>query len=162
MSTLVAGDIGLSKGSEAMRFVSLVSRYFLALVFLYASVDKALHYGGFINALQGYVLIPKAVAPYLAAPIVLSEFFVGCSLLTRFWRAQAALFAAGLLSLFTLALALNEYYAPGTLCGCWFTITLGRSTPLHVVQNLLLLGLAISVWIKERPEGHPAEAVAGG
>ncbi|MEA2603910.1 MAG: hypothetical protein QOF89_4902 [Acidobacteriota bacterium] len=145
-----------------MRLVSLASRYFLAAVFLYAGIDKALHYGGFVNALRGYVLLPRAAAPYLALPIILCEIFVGVSLLVRPWRSRAAVLAAGLLAVFTLALAVNQHYAPRTLCGCWFTLTLGRSTPLHVLQNLVLLGLAISVWMDERIKGRISDAVVTG
>src|ERR1700704_5639345 len=118
------------EGRGTMRLVALGSRYFLAAVFLYAGADKAFHYGGFVNALRGYVLLPRAAASYVALPIILCEIFVGVSLLVRPWRSRAAVLAAGLLASFTLALAVNQQLAPGTLCGCWFTLTLGRSTPL--------------------------------
>lgn len=136
-----------------MKHVRRLSIFFLSALFLYAGIDKALHYGGFINALNGYVLIPKGFGPQLALPLILCELLVGVGLLVRSWRSGAAMLASGLLGLFTTAIAVNSYYAPGTVCGCWFTITLGEATATHVLQNLVLLGLASTIWLNERWTG---------
>jgi len=133
-----------------MKTVRLISLLFLAALFLYASVDKALHFGGFVKALAGYVIVPDGGERFLALPLVLSELLVGVGLLIKPWRSSAALLATVLLSTFTLALVVNQRYAPGAECGCWFTVTLGRATGSHIVQNLLLLGLSLSLWLDER------------
>jgi uncharacterized membrane protein YphA (DoxX/SURF4 family) len=133
-----------------MKIARILSLLFLALLFLYAGVDKAFHYGGFVKALGGYVLIPDGLERYLALPVILAELLVGAGLLFKPWRSPAALLAAILLSAFTIALAVNQHYAPGVECGCWFTVTLGKASASHVAQNLLLLGLALSVWLDER------------
>ena len=133
-----------------MKVVRALSLLFLAALFLYAGVDKAFHYGGFVKALGGYVLVPDGLERYLALPVILAEILVGAGLLLKTWRPPASLLAAILLSVFTLALAINQRYAPGVECGCWFTVTLGKATGSHILQNLLLLGLALSVWLDER------------
>jgi uncharacterized membrane protein YphA (DoxX/SURF4 family) len=133
-----------------MNWIRLLSVAFLALLFLYAGVDKAFHYGGFVKALGNYVLVPDGAERFLALPVILSEVLVGAGLLVRSWRAPAALLAAVLLASFTVALAINQAYAPGVECGCWFTVTLGKASASHIAQNLLLLGLAVSVWLDER------------
>jgi len=130
--------------------VRIVSAAFLALLFLYAGVDKAFHYGGFVKALGGYVLVPDGLERHLALPLILGEILVGAGLLLKAWRPPAALVATAMLALFTAALAVNQIYRPGAECGCWFTLTLGRATPAHIVQNLILLGLAASIWLDER------------
>jgi uncharacterized membrane protein len=140
-----------------MKWIRLLSVAFLSVLFLYAGVDKAFHYGGFVKALGNYVLVPDGAERFLALPVILSEILVGAGLLVRSWRAPAALSAAVLLAAFTVALALNQIYAPGLECGCWFTVTLGKASASHIVQNLLLLGMAVSVWLDERKVAGEAD-----
>lgn len=129
-----------------VRLVDRLSRWFLGAVFLYSGADKLLHYGGFLTALESSVLVPSALAPYLALPVILLEILVGAGLLFRRTRRAAAATAAGLLAVFTAALVANLLYGPpGAPCGCWFTLTLGESNRLHVALNLALLALAASV-----------------
>jgi uncharacterized membrane protein len=136
-----------------MKWIRLLSIGFLALLFLFTGIDKAFHYGGFVKALGGYVLVPDGAERFLALPVILCEILVGAGLLVRTWRAPAALLATVLLTLFTIALAVNQRYAPGVECGCWFTVTLGRASASHIVQDLILLGLAASIWLDERSPG---------
>jgi uncharacterized membrane protein YphA (DoxX/SURF4 family) len=96
------------------------------------------------------VIVPRGAESFLALPVVLSELLVGVGLLIKPWRPAAALLASIILATFTLALAINQRYAPGAECGCWFTVTLGKATPSHVLQNLLLLGLSVSLFFDER------------
>ena len=133
-----------------MKTVRTISLLFLAVLFLYAGLDKAFHYAGFVNALGGYVLVPDGMEHVLALPLILSELLVGAGLLFKPWRPPAALVATMLLAAFTVALMVNQRYAPAAECGCWFTVTLGKATGSHVVQNLLLLGLSLSLWLDER------------
>ncbi|HEX3551807.1 MAG TPA: MauE/DoxX family redox-associated membrane protein [Thermoanaerobaculia bacterium] len=133
-----------------MKHISILSAVFLALIFVFAGIDKIFHFDGFVNALASYAVVPTAVARYLALPVVLSELWVGASLLIPRWRRTAALAGAVLLAIFTVALIGNLYFSPGSICGCWFTLTLGRSTRLHVLQNVVLLALAVSVWLDYR------------
>ena len=144
-----------------MKWIRLLSIIFLALLFLFTGLDKAFHYGGFVKALAGYVLVPLGAERFLALPILLTEILVGIGLLVRSWRTSAALLAAALLALFTVALAVNQRFAPGVECGCWFTVTLGRASAAHIVQNVVLLGLAVSIWLDERKGGAaPGPALA--
>ena len=125
--------------------------FFLAAIFLYAGIDKLFHYDGFVKALRNYVLLRPGMAPYFATPVILLELFIGGALLTRSWRRPAALSAAGLLVIFTVALVINHLFGDNSVCGCWFTITLAQSSEAHIAQNLILAGLALLVW-RETPE----------
>lgn len=146
-----------------MKKISLLSAVFLAVVFLFAGIDKVFHFDGFVNALASYAVVPTAVARYLALPVILSELWVGVGLLVPRWRRTAALAAAVLLAIFTVALISNLYFSPGSICGCWFTITLGRTTRMHVAQNVVLLALAVSVWLDTRATaGLRSEPLPGG
>lgn len=130
----------------AMRYVPIVANYFLAVMFMFTGIDKALHYRGFINALSSYAVVPTGMAEYLALPIILSEIWIACGLFVKPWRSLAAIIGAGFLVVFTVALLINYIYAPGAICGCWFSITLGTASITHILQNLTLFGLALLVW----------------
>lgn len=142
-----------------MKIVRALSLVLLAALFLYAGLDKLFHYGGFVKALGGYVLVPDGLERFLALPVILAELLAGAGLLIKVWRVSAALLAAVLLCAFTVALAVNQVYAPGAECGCWFTVTLGKATSSHIFQNVLLLGLAVSIWLDERRTGPTLDPI---
>jgi uncharacterized membrane protein YphA (DoxX/SURF4 family) len=118
---------------------------FLILLFFYSGLDKLFHYQGFVNALADYVLVPKGWAKHFAMPVIAGEVLIAIGLLIPVWRRTAAWTAAGTLLLFTLALGLNYFLGGRGICGCWFTVTLAQSTEIHVVQNLVFMGLAVVV-----------------
>ena len=133
-----------------MRHVDRGILLLLALIFVFSSVDKVFHYQGFVNALSDYVLVPRGAAPLLAVPVIVVELMIGLGLLVRPWRQAAALTAAVTLALFTAAIGFNQAYGERGICGCWFTITLAKSTSMHLAQNLLLTALAVNLWWEER------------
>lgn len=128
------------------KILVLLPTYFLAAVFIYAGIDKIVHYDGFVNALTTYAVLPVWAAPHLAVPVILAEVTIGAGLFSRVWRGRCSLAASLLLVIFTAALAVNMVYRPGSLCGCWFTLTLGKATEMHIVQNILLLFVAVTGW----------------
>ena len=75
-----------------MKVVRALSLVFLAALFLYAGIDKLFHYGGFVKALGGYVLVPDGLERHLALPVILAELLVGAGLLIKAWRAPASPF----------------------------------------------------------------------
>lgn len=128
---------------------------FLVALFTYSGIDKILHYQEFINALADYTLTPSGWARSLAMPLILAELAIGLGLLVPAWRRQAALCGAVLLGIFTLALIVNYFTGNRGICGCWFTITLAQSTSLHIAQNLVFAGLALSLWWPQRTTEEP-------
>lgn len=133
-----------------MRFIPTLSTFFLAAVFVYAAVDKAFHYQGFVNAVASYAMVPAQVAGILAPLVIAVELWVGLGLLVPRWRLRHARAGAFVLLLFTVAMAINQFAAPGSDCGCWFSLTLARGTGAHFALNLLLIALAITVWLDAR------------
>jgi len=128
----------------------------LAAVLLFSGVDKLLHYQGFVNALRDYVVLPRPVAPVLAPLVIAVELVAGLGLLLKPWRRPAALTATLAMLAFTVALALNHLFGGRGVCGCWFTLTLAKGTGMHIVQNLVLAGLAAVTWWEARTGPDPA------
>lgn len=145
-----------------MKLVDRGMLLLLVAIFLFSGIDKILHYDGFLNALRNYVVVPRGTAPYFAIPVIAVELMIGVGLLIPAWRRAAALTAAATLAVFTAALGLNHLYGGRGICGCWFTLTLAKSTGMHLLQNLLLLALSLSVWWSERAGGAAAERAPNG
>ena len=133
-----------------MKAVDRAIVFFLSMIFLFSGIDKILHYEGFVNALRDYVLVPRGTAPYFALPVIAVELLVGVGLVLKGTRAAAALTAAVTLAAFTVAVAVNHQFGNRGICGCWFTITLAQGTGMHLMQNLLFLGLALTAWNDSR------------
>jgi hypothetical protein len=133
-----------------MRLITRTIPVVIAVVLLWAAVDKILHYEGFVNALRNYILVPRGWAPFLATPVTLIELFVGLGLLRPRWRSSAALAAAAMFTVFTAALMFNHAFGARGICGCWFTLTLAQGTATHIAQNVMLMMLAMSVWWDSR------------
>ena len=129
-----------------MKNIDRLIIFVLAALFLFAGIDKLLHYSAFVKALGNYVLVPRGGAAWIAGPLVGSEIVVGAALLVPSWRRPAAFVAFGLLLGFTAALTVSYFFGERGICGCWFTITLARGTALHIVQNLVMAGLALIIW----------------
>lgn len=122
---------------------------FLVLVFAFAGLDKVAHYHGFVNALNGYVVLPFPVGSTLAPLIIAAELAVAVGLAVRRWRRTAALQAACLMALLTIALAVNRVQGIEDICGCWFSINTAQGD-FHFVLNGILVALCLSVWFSER------------
>ncbi|MGH9343919.1 MAG: MauE/DoxX family redox-associated membrane protein [Terriglobia bacterium] len=140
--------------SPAIRLTSILG---LSLLFILAAIDKIAHYDRFVTALNSYVVVPPGWARYLATGVILAELCVGFGLLHRQYRGVAALAMSTLLVIFSIALAINVSLGITGGCGCWFTITLGKASFAHVVQDLFLALLALSIWYEA--SRHAAEAV---
>lgn len=134
-----------------MKYLSSISGYLLAIVLIGAGLDQIAHYRGFVTALDSMLLIPDGMHIFLAIPLILSEIWVGVGLVLPIWRATAAAAASGLLLISTIALMVNYYFAPGAICGIYFSITLGNTTGFQFLQNIVFLGLALSVWHDHTP-----------
>jgi uncharacterized membrane protein YphA (DoxX/SURF4 family) len=137
---------------KTMKKIDRAILLLLAVVFLFSGIDKLLHYNGFVNALRSYILVPRGWATYLAVPLIAIELMIGIGLFVRPWRRQAALTAAITMAVFTSALGLNRLLGGRGICGCWFTITLAGGGAMHIVQNLIMLGLALALWWGWRAE----------
>ncbi len=124
--------------------------FFVAIVFVLAGIDKLFHYSGFVTALGSYALLPQSFAPFVAMPLIGVEILVGLAIFSSRLRASALLAAATLLATFTVALTVNLFVLPGSICGCWFTVTLGTATEAHIAQNLFMLGLTLIGWWEEK------------
>lgn len=132
-----------------MSLIQIISSYILGIIFIFAGIDKLLHYNMFLNALANYVIMPLVLIPYFALTLILSEIWIGIGLLIKKYRKNSSILSFFLLFVFTIALIINFIYKPGAICGCWFTITLGTVDTLHIIQNIIMISISLIIWLHE-------------
>lgn len=123
---------------------------FLVLLLGYSGVDKLAHFNEFVEAMKTYVLVPAGAEVPLAMVVIALEIWAATALLMPSSRLFASLLSIGLLSTFTVALAVNQLFMPTSVCGCWFTLTLSRSTPMHIAQNILFILVGVVIYVETK------------
>lgn len=133
-----------------------IPRFILIALFGFAALDKAMHFQGFAAAVNSYGVLPETLKHSAAIFFIMAEFLIAFGLVTKRWRRPACLAAVLLLGLFTVVyLAVN----PAGVCGCWFTLTLSSGGYLHILQNLVFIGLAVLTWMES--ESHSPDRSSG-
>ncbi len=123
-------------------------RSLLALLFLYASVDKLLHPADFAAIIRDYRILPEALVNLVAVVLPWVELLLGILLLSGVWLEAALLLANLLLLTFWGALVFNYARGIDVSCGCFSTSReQGGAMGWYVLRDALfvLLGLAAAV-----------------
>ena len=123
----------------------------LGALFLAAGVAKLRDPAGFATEISNYRFLP-ALAPYLATMLPMIEAALGVTLLVgpARWRRAAALATAGLLVVFTVAVAQVVARGINVDCGC-FGGNSGPVTGWTVARDLGLLGAAALLFATSAP-----------
>lgn len=115
----------------------------MAIVLLVAAGQKLVDREAFALALEQYRLLPEALVPFLAWALPLAEITAALALLPLPSRPWGALAAAALLTVVTLAVAINLARGRSHIdCGCGSQGGQHLSWAL-VLRNLVLIGLAL-------------------
>jgi len=102
-------------------WLSLAARLFLAVVFLYASVDKILHPVEFAKAVYLYQILPGPLINLAALILPWLELVLGLCLAAGIWLPGAVLWSNALLGTFFAALLFNLFRGLDIHCGCFST-----------------------------------------
>ncbi|HNW59889.1 MAG TPA: MauE/DoxX family redox-associated membrane protein [bacterium] len=112
----------------------------LAVVFIYASLDKIAHPAAFAAAIGHYQLLPGFLAALLAAILPWLELGCGLALLLNRGMAGATLLAAGMNLVFILAITTALARGLDISCGCFSTSDAGsRVGVTRLLEDLVLL-----------------------
>ncbi len=127
--------------------IEMAVRTLVALVFLSAAVGKLRHLAVFGAVLANYRLLPEAFVAPVAHVLPPLEAVVGLALLLGLGAPWSEAAAAGLLSLFAAAMAVNIMRGRRDIdCGCFQSVLKQTLSWTLVGRNLvmvLLLGLAV-------------------
>jgi len=141
-------------GSLALTALATAIRLAIGLVFLRSALAKARHPLAFVQAVQGYAILPPAMTGPAAIGILSLEGGLAFVFLSGWgfqWRWPVAL---GLLGLFTLAVGINLRRGRRIPCGCFGT-TDEPISPRSMVRLILLESAILTVGIRtlEEPPG---------
>lgn len=127
------------------RFLSLACRLVLGVVFIAAAVPKILAPHDFALAILRYQMAPYALINLMAVFMPWLELVAGVAILMPRPARGAAIILAGLLAVFTVAIAINLVRGVDMACGC-FTMDpdAERIGWWNVARNLGLLAAAVA------------------
>ena len=137
------------------RYATVVFRLALAVVFLIAGGSKVANPWVFVHTVQGYKMLPDALARPFGLALPWIEVLIGLYLLVGLFTRIAAAATAAVLVLFLVALSVQIVRGNTTNCGCvvgidnpvitWF-IGGNNIGPFDLVRDgvLLLMSLAVA------------------
>jgi len=142
--------IAIFTSEKNMSYLIITSSYVLGIIFVVAGVNKILHYSLFIAQISAYGAIAMYIAPYLASPLILAEIWVGLGLFVGSWRKLAAISSNVLLVIFGVVLSMGYFKGSNSACGCLLPIGSQTIGLIHIIQDLVLVGLSIFVWSNQK------------
>lgn len=134
--------------SRTASWLTPLTRIILVGLFAFAAADKLAHFSGFVEAVGSYGLLPDGAARFAAIFIIMAETGIALGLLTKQGRQAASLAAVLLLGTFT---AVYLAARPEGGCGGWYTLTLNTGEPVHILRNIIFIGLAALTWLDNQP-----------
>ena len=122
------------------RWLSIVVRIALGVIFVYSAWPKLSDPPGFAHAIWNYRILPPSGINLTALTLPWLELFAGVALISGLFRRGSAVIVAALLAVFISALALNIARGNPVDCGCFSVAAVGKS------QAELLRGMKFDVF----------------
>ena len=127
-------------------YVSLLFRWAVGLIFIYASADKLFHPSAFAVAVYNYKLVPGSFINLVAITLPLLELVCGILLIIGLFPRAAALILSILLILFFSALSISLYRGIDISCGCFtLSTTADKINISYMVRDLLVLAMSLQI-----------------
>jgi uncharacterized membrane protein YphA (DoxX/SURF4 family) len=135
----------------ASPYLSLLFRWFLGAIFVYAGLVKIADPLGFALALYNYHILPSWTINPLAICLPWVEVIIGAGLLAGIMIPGGALVVSGMLAIFAVAIVVSLIRGLGIACGCFSTSVAAEPiTWLYVVRDLLLLGMGVHILLFDK------------
>jgi uncharacterized membrane protein YphA (DoxX/SURF4 family) len=149
-----------------LRYVTLVFRLFLVVVFLIAGGSKIAHPWVFVHTVEGYKMLPGSLARPFGLALPWIEVLLGLYLLIGLFTRLAAIATCAVLAMFLFALAVQLAHGHTGDCGCVvgidnpiITAFVGGNNigPWDLIRDSILLLMSAAVALTP----HPLLAVDG-
>lgn len=101
------------------KWVIMLMRISLGIVFVYASIDKILHPKGFAETVYNYQILPDIFINLTAVILPVLEFLVGICLIAGLWIEGSVTLINLMLVVFIAALSFNLARGMNIQCGCF-------------------------------------------
>jgi len=135
-------------------WLEIAARWFLGMIFLYASYHKIAAPAQFAKIIYGYYLFPDISINIIAIVLPFLELFSGLALILGIYPRSAALITNGMLLGFIIALSINLIRGQQFDCGCFsfgeggHTYTVGQLLARDIV--FFVLGLQVLLFDSNR------------
>lgn len=127
-------------------YTSVVFRWAVGLIFVYASMDKLLHPSAFAVAVYNYTILPGSLINLVAITLPWVELVCGILLIIGLSPRAAALILSILLVIFFSALSISLYRGIDISCGCFSVSTTKDKIGIsYMVRDLLVLAMSLQI-----------------
>ena len=132
------------KPFHTLKYISLIIRIILGIVFIWASFDKLLHPKDFAEVIHNYKIFPLQMVNLSAIVLPWIEFVCGIFLISGFLYRGSAFIISALLIIFMGVLGHALYKGLDIRCGC-FTLSPDADriavTDIMIDGGLFIMGL---------------------
>lgn len=128
---------------------ALICRLSLAIIFLYAGIEKVINPDDFSVAIYNYRLLPDYAINFVAVILPWLEIIIALNLLFGINVRGAALLSALLFLTFATALTINLARGLDISCGC-FGASSENINWFYLVRDLFLFCISIFVFVCDR------------
>jgi putative oxidoreductase len=132
-------------------YASVIFRWAVGLIFIYASTDKLFHTSAFAVAVYNYKILPGGLINLVAITLPWLELVCGILLTIGLFPRAAALILSVLLVVFFFALSLSLYRGIDISCGCFTVSTTADKIGLsYMLRDLLVLAMSVQILCFDR------------
>ncbi len=128
--------------------IALLCRVILGVILVYASIDKIVHPAEFAKAIGNYNVLPFGLENLLGIVLPILELLVGICLVFGIMLDGSAIIAAGMMTVFIIALSQAMIRGIDINCGC-FKVTVengGHQVGIRrIIEDFLFLGMSLMV-----------------
>jgi len=138
----------------------LLIRVLGGILFCSSGILKLVDWEAFGNIIMQYHILPESIHVPATLLIPTLEVICGASLLCKTVKInlidKSAVYVLTLLvGVFTIAVAINYYRGIDVDCGCFGALKIFHQISMEkILMNLVLLGLLIKLWIKDKHENQ--------
>ena len=128
--------------------IALLCRVILGVILVYASIDKIVHPAEFAKSIGNYNVLPFGLENLLGIVLPILELLVGTCLVLGIMLDGSAIIAAGMMTVFIIALSQAMIRGIDINCGC-FKVTVengGQQVGVRrIIEDFLFLGMSLMV-----------------
>ncbi len=132
-------------------YASVIFRWAVGLIFIYASMDKLFHPSAFTVAVYNYKILPGGLINLVAITLPWLELVCGILLIMGLFPRAAALILSLLLVVFFFALSISLYRGIDISCGCFTVSTAAEKINVtYMVRDVLVLAMSFQILCFDR------------
>ena len=122
-----------------------VIRIILAIVFIYASIDKIVHPQFFAQAVFNHQVLPETLINIIAIVLPWMELILGLCLFFNVWMNGASALIAVLMFIFMGTITFNLLRGLDVGCGCFSTNVEASMNSMTLIRDIFFLCLSFSL-----------------